>query len=118
MLFVASPTFGGGLMAESEDIKQLNMRIAKLEQALGGAAKRAQPTDLTADEIKTYRKVLDVIAADWGDFCGINDCFRCIINRCITRCITICRRCDIECSCGPCSLGTLGGIGRFGGLGE
>ena len=101
-----------------EDIKQLHMRIAKLEQALAGVASRAQPTDLTAEEIKAYRKVQDVIAADWGDFCGINDCFKCIINRCISSCIRLCRRCDIECFCGPCNFGTIGGIGRFAALGE
>lgn len=105
-------------MADSEDVKQLSMRIAKLEQAIAGVAARAQPTDLTADELKAYRKVRDVIAADWGDFCGINDCFRGVISRCITRCVAFCARCIYECTCGPCNLGGLASAGRFASLGE
>jgi hypothetical protein len=86
-----------------------------------GSRKR-EAADLSADEIRAYQKVRDVIAADWGEFCGINDCFRCIINRCL-RCYTpvpipIPRPCDFECSCGPCNVGGMGGgLGRFSGLG-
>ena len=104
-----------------DNVKRLEARIADLESKLASAG-RPQATEITADEMKAYRKVRDVIAADWGEFCGINDCFRCIIQRCY-RCYTpvpipIPRVCDVECSCGPCNVGGLsGGLGRFSGLG-
>jgi hypothetical protein len=106
-------------MATGDDVKELNLRLTKLEQAIGGLAEQRSVTNLTADEIKAYQKVRDVMAANWGDFCGINDCFRCVVVRCL-RCYTpLCRRCDIECSCGPCAIGTLGGgLQRFSDLGE
>ena len=109
-------------MAEQRNAEALEMRIAKLEQLLQGA-QRQEAVNISADEMKAYQKVRDVIAADFGDFCGINDCFRCIV-RCI-RCFNcfvcqVCRRCDIECSCGPCGIsggGMSGSLGRFSGLG-
>jgi hypothetical protein len=109
-------------MAQSDDVKSLEMRINKLESMLAESGQRREATNLSADEIRAYQKVRDVIAADWGEFCGINDCFRCIINRCL-RCwepvpIPIPRPCDIECSCGPCGFGRFGGgLSRFSGLG-
>jgi hypothetical protein len=107
-------------MAQGDDIKTLEMRIRKLETMLSETAERREATNLSADEIRAYQKVRDVIAADWGEFCGINDCFRCIVVRCL-RCyepVPIPRPCDIECSCGPCNIGRLGGgMSRFSGLG-
>ena len=105
-----------------DNVKRLEARIADLESKLASAG-RPQPTEITADEMKAYRKVRDVMAADWGDFCGINDCYRCIIQPCtspvcVVRCIV---RCINECVCGPCNLcaGPLGGGGggQFGGFG-
>jgi hypothetical protein len=109
-------------MAQGDDLKALQQRIDKLESMLAQTTKSREATNLTADEIKAYQKVRDVMAADYGEFCGINDCFRCIIQRCY-RCYTpvpipIPRVCDVECSCGPCNVGGLGGgLGRFSGLG-
>jgi hypothetical protein len=109
-------------MAQSDDLKKLEMRIDKLESMLSSSARAREAADLTADEIKAYQKVRDVVAADYGEFCGINDCFRCIVFRCL-RCyepvpIPIPRPCDVECSCGPCNVGRFGGgAGRFSGLG-
>lgn len=110
-------------MAEEQGIKKLEMRIAKLEELIEQLSTRRAPVNVSAEEIKAYQKVRDVIAADWGDFCGINDCFRCTVVRCGTRCLTlcdiVCRPCDVECSCGPCSMGGLGGrLRRFSSLGE
>lgn len=110
-------------MAENDNVKRLEMRIAKLEEMIGQMGARRAPAEVTAEEIKAYQKVRDVLAADWGEFCGINDCFRCIIVRCITRCIAlcdvVCRPCDVECSCGPCNMGGLGGrLRRFSDLGD
>ncbi len=109
-------------MAESGDMKKLEMRIGRIEQLVESLAGRSEATDLSEGEIKAYQKVRDVIAADWGEFCGINDCFRCIIVRCIQRCITlcdiICNPCDTECSCGPCGYGGFrGNLRRFSGMG-
>jgi hypothetical protein len=106
----------------AEDTKALELRIAQLEKKLAEVAtQRQQPTNLTKEEIAAYQKVRDVIAADWGEFCGINDCFRCIVTRCNCivnpRCIV---RCINECVCGPCSLGPrlgLGGLSQFEMLG-
>jgi hypothetical protein len=109
----------------ADDLKELSLRIEKMEKMLESlAGERAQVTaaDLSADEVKAFQKVRDVIAADFGRFCGINDCFRCIIVRCATVCQVVCdvvcTPCDIECSCGPCNPGGLRGrVGRFGSLG-
>jgi hypothetical protein len=102
--------------AVGEDrIKKLEGRIEELENQLRGRAQR-EPVDLSADEVQAYMKVRDVIAADWGDFCGINDCFRCSICRACTICrvCQICRLCDVECICGPCLRGgTVGGVSDF-----
>ena len=106
------------------NIQKLELRIQELEKLLANAPARTQATNLTADEIKAYQKVRDVVAADWGEFCGINDCFRCIILRChTTLCITRCiYRCINECVCGPCIQGHAGtfdgGLARFGQMAE
>ena len=103
-----------------DTLKNLEMRITKIETLLEKALERQTPSNLTADELATYRKVRDVIAADYGDFCGINDCFRCNIFRCGGG-PSLCRPvvCDIECSCGPCNIGPIGGgLRRFSGLGD
>ncbi len=108
--------------AGSEDVKKLQLRIVELENRLKQMMAAREPTDISVEEVKAYRKVRDVLAADWGDFCGINDCMRCIVTRCFTNCIvTRCIvRCIVECTCGPCSPGRLGtgGGGRFSDLGE
>lgn len=104
----------------TEDSKSLELRLAEIEKKLDAlATRRTAVASLSKDEIEAYRKVRDVLAADWGDFCGINDCFRCVqlCARCVTtRCIV---RCINECVCGPCNLGggIAGGLGRFEGLG-
>jgi hypothetical protein len=108
-------------MGTGDDVKNLEMRISKLESMLSESVNRRQVSDISADELRAYQKVRDVVAADWGEFCGINDCFRCIVVRCIRYDpvpIPIPRPCDVECSCGPCNIGRFGGgMGRFSGLG-
>lgn len=113
-------------MANADEIlKKIEVRLVELEKRLDTATRRAQVTPLSADEIKAYHKVREVLAADWGDMCGINDCFRCIIARCVTRCVIVTRcvvRCINECACGPCAMSSadvgLGGIARFSDIGE
>lgn len=96
----------------SDEVEALKQRVAQLEKLLEA---RREPADITADEIRAYRKVSDILAADWGEFCGINDCFRPVI-RCVAACIQRCVvRCINECTCGPCGGVSWGGgeISRF-----
>jgi hypothetical protein len=110
-------------MANNDDLKKLDMRIARMEKLVETLVTRAEPTEISADEMETYKKVRDVVAVDWGHFCGINDCFRCIVQPCVARCVQTCiqaciKVCDVECSCGPCSIGGLqGNMRRFDNLG-
>ena len=104
-------------MASEEKLQQLEGRIKELEQSFGRPQR--EPVDISAEEMSVYLKVRDVIAADYGDFCGINDCFRCITN-CRSQICRVCRRfCDVECICGPCNVGGFGGgvrdFTQFGG---
>lgn len=111
-------------MGDEDRVEELELQIKELSEKLnavtGGGGRRV--ADLTEEELATYKKVQDIVAADWGEFCGINDCFRCIQ---ICRVCRVCQVCQVcvacvhECSCGPCSGGTIGGggLGRFGGLG-
>ncbi len=109
-------------MASQEEFDALKGRIEELENKLAAAGASASATAaFTPEEMAAYQKVRDVIAADYGDFCGINDCFR--PQRCIKLCDYFCvqrciQRCIFECTCGPCNIGPMtGGIERFGGLG-
>ena len=98
-------------MAENE-VEALKARVAELEKALKA---RREPVDVTADEIRAFQKVSGLLAGDWGDSCGINECYRPPVIRCvqcIQRCIV---RCIYECTCGPCGPQYLGagGFERF-----
>jgi hypothetical protein len=110
-------------MMADDKLNELEGRLERIERALGARMRRepSEPVDLTAEELNAYRKVRDVMAADWGEFCGINDCFHCILCKVCSVChvCVVCRVCDVECTCGPCIIaGPRGGIGdfrRFGG---
>lgn len=106
-------------MPSDEEFDALKGRLENLEKRIGGASL----SDFTDEEIAAFKKVS--AAANFGEFCGINDCFRprlCSGTLCSTVC-TVCRTCFVpcifECTCGPCDVGPLGGGGlqRFGGLG-
>ncbi|TDN91832.1 hypothetical protein [Microbacterium sp. BK668] len=102
-------------MPSQEEFDELKGRLESLEKQIGGAA----PPDFTEEELATFRKV-SAAAGYYGEFCGINDCFR--PRLCFTTC-TVCRTCFVpciyECTCGPCNQGPImgGGLQRFGGLG-
>lgn len=108
-------------MSDANEIKQLELRIVELEKKLELATRRASAAQINAEEMQTYQKVRDILAADYGDFCGINDCYRCIVLRCggVSQCITRCiQRCIFECTCGPCNPGVISqGLGTFSQLG-
>jgi hypothetical protein len=104
---------------DEQDVKKLEMRIVELENQLKELRAGRTQTRISADEMETYMKVRDSLDISWDDFCGINDCRPCVVRLCgvVRLCI---KRCDVECSCGPCNIGSggfFGGGGRFGGLG-
>lgn len=114
-------------MATQDEFDALKGRIEELEnklQAASAPGPTAASAALTAEELKAFVKVRDVIAADWGENCGINECFK---PRLCWRCFpcttcSVCRACAVcinECTCGPCANGPIvqGGFERFGGLG-
>ncbi|MEE6272306.1 hypothetical protein [Georgenia wangjunii] len=106
-------------MPDNEEFEALKGRIVELENQLKHQSLKREVPELSAEDLQAYAKVRDVIAADYGEFCGINDCFRCI-QRCVQVCVARCiQPCIYECTCGPCNLGQGGGpvAGRFGGLG-
>ncbi|HEV2842380.1 MAG TPA: hypothetical protein VGW39_13730 [Chthoniobacterales bacterium] len=102
-------------MADQNDPRSLEMRLSKLEDAIGKLAETRKSADISAEEMKTYMKVRDSLDPE---FCGPNDCMRLCIPpvtcfRCL-RCIR-CIRCINECNCGP---GTGGGLsGGFSDIG-
>ena len=111
-------------MDQERETQDLELRIRKLEDALGQARARRQSIDVSPEDIQAYRKVRDALAFDPETVCGINECMPCIIRPCVVNpCVInpcIIRRCDVECICGPCGFGGFGGFGgggRFGGLG-
>jgi hypothetical protein len=108
-------------MSESSATKELELRIVELEKKLELATKRSAMAQITAEEMQAYQKVRDILAADYGDFCGINDCYRCVVVRCggVSLCVVRCiQRCINECTCGPCNIGTINpGLGAFSQLG-
>ena len=110
-------------MPSEEEFEELKGRIVELENQLAkGGAARGAVAEVSEEELKAFVKVRDVLVfTDWGENCGINECFKCIVVQpcttlCIQRCIVTC---IVECTCGPCLQGggLPGGVGRFGGLG-
>ena len=108
----------------AEEITKLELRIRELEDQLKGFRTARAPQSLTADEVSAYQKVRGVLAADFGDMCGVNECQQlrpCACYRCYF--CHFCSRCITECTCGPCLACWTGGplaagARRFGGLGE
>ena len=102
-------------MAEQSDPKSLEMRLTKLENAIGKLVESRKAADISAEEMKTYMKVRDAIGEP--DFCGPNDCMRlCIPRTCFRcfRCIRCINRCINECICGPGGGIDLGGFSDIG----
>lgn len=110
----------------NDELKELSLRLERLEKVLDTVPRRGSAEELSAEEIRAYAKVR--VAFGEGGTCGINETSPCVIAclRCAPICrttpIPICRVCDFECTCGPCAIcgaggGGFGGGGRFGGLG-
>src|SRR5687768_6248730 len=76
----AGTTPGRGRKTMAEDkVARLELRIRQLEDQLKGF-RAEEPQDVSADEVKAYQKVRSMLAADYGEFCGINDCARCVVG--------------------------------------
>ena len=99
--------------AKDDELAQLRARVEQLEALLTA---RREPTDLTADEIAAYHKVSGLLAADWGDFCGINDCYRPVFHHCYTACFRCITRCINECISECNIMPPMGVAARRGGL--
>jgi hypothetical protein len=99
-------------MADEKDRKSLEMRLTKLEDAIAKLVQIRKTADISAEELKTYLKVRDVVE-DKMCFCvprpAYYSCYRCV------RCY--CYSCINECNCGPCGRGASGGFGGFSELG-
>jgi hypothetical protein len=114
-------------MADTPDIKRLEMRISELENQLkqyqsGSGSGQAMP-EISSEEMRAFMKVGSALGAfdDWG--CGVNECRPVSICRIcrvcqICRICRICRPCINECVCGPCNVGGGMSAGGFQGFGD
>ncbi len=108
------------------DLKEVVLRLERLEQTVGAIAVAPKVATVTAEEVAAYHKVNNLM---WEDgTCGINETSPCIF-RCnvfsqgrLTRIPQelIPRPCINECTCGPCSYYTpaYAGMARFAALGR
>ena len=109
-------------MADKDALKEVQLRLERLEDKLSTIAGGTRAAKLSEEEIAAYHRVRTALWEDGS--CGINETSPCVLNcrvsTCrVTICDVICRPCDVECTCGPCNLGNLavGGLSRFRGLG-
>jgi hypothetical protein len=103
-------------MPEEKDAKSLEMRLTRLENAIGKLAEGKKPVDVSAEEMKAYLKVRSLLDPQ---VCSIpSPVFRC--GPVVGLCGPV--RCNTECICGPCNctpwLSGGGGLGGFGELGQ
>ena len=114
-------------MAGEKDLKEVSLRLERLEAKLDTIGQASSVGELTEADIAAFHKVQN---AFWEDgSCGINETSPCVL-RCniwkggrVVKIPRIPTRCDVECTCGPCNIGcgfggaAGGGLSRFGGLG-
>lgn len=111
-------------MPTADDLKEVKVRLDRLEKRVGTVAKAPKTAELSQEDISAYHRVRSALWEDGS--CGINETSPCVVQLCRgpvrvcdLACQRICRACDVECTCGPCNVfdrGVFGG-GRFGGLG-
>ncbi len=103
-----------------DDLKEVVMRLDRLEEKLGTIGRRSKVAELSAEDVAAYHRVQ---SAFWEEgSCGINETSPCVFRCNILtggKIIPIPKPCDFECSCGPCNVWgpVLGGGFRFRGLG-
>jgi hypothetical protein len=107
-------------MADEKELRDLDIRLERLEQKLGTLGREPSVSALTEQDLAAYHKVQN---AFWEDgSCGINETSPCILRCNIFKGGEVIplprpRFCDVECTCGPCNIGGLGSLGGLGGLG-
>ena len=109
-------------MADEKELRELNVRLERIESALETIGREASVGALTEADIAAYHKVQN---AFWEDgSCGINETSPCVFRCNIFKGGKVVplprpKFCDIECTCGPCNIGGggFGGAVRFRGLG-
>ena len=83
-------------MADKE-VQELQMRIVELENQLKAITEARTPVDISADDVRAYRKVRDAVASDAacsGTPCGTS----CIIHGCVA---------DSACGGMPCGTSCI-----------
>jgi hypothetical protein len=109
-------------MADEKELREVSLRLERLEAKLDTIGREPSVSALTEQDIAAYHKVQN---AFWEDgSCGINETSPCVFRCNIFKGGTVVplprpKFCDIECTCGPCNLGggAFGGAVRFRGLG-
>lgn len=102
-------------------LKEVVLRLERLEEKIGSITTSPKVARLSIEEVNAYHKVATAL---WEDgTCGINETSPCVFKCNVVtggKVIPIPRKCDVECTCGPCNVfgPVLGGGWRFGGLGH
>ncbi|KAB7741886.1 hypothetical protein GA707_16870 [Nostocoides sp. F2B08] len=102
-------------MADEEALKNLELRLERIEKAIQKVSVRRQATvDLSEEDVAAYHRVREVLWEDGA--CGINETSPCVVS-----CLVIDKLCKFvpiptppcvfECTCGPCNY-----FGEFGRL--
>lgn len=113
----------GDIKMADDELKEVSLRLQRLEEKLDTVTRRKAADSLTASDIEVFHKVQN---AFWEDgTCGINE-----TSPCVWRCniwkdkkivpIPVPKPCDFECTCGPCNIGSGAfgsGLARFGRMG-
>ena len=113
----------------ADDLKELALRLERLEEKLDTVGQAESVAALTEEDIAAYHKVQNAVWEDGS--CGINESSPCVLLCNVFKGGRIVkvkwRRPPInECTCGPCMLdnlrdlidvGKLNQLQRFGGLG-
>lgn len=112
-------------METDPNTKHLEMRIVELENQLKELRANRAPTDISAEEMSAYLKVINTFGCIYEcGGCGPCACQGGYFGRYFGRWGV--NRCIFECTCGPCACGPAwsvdprsfgGGGSRFGGLG-
>lgn len=111
----------------SDELKEMDLRLERIERAIERIARPGGgQVEIAEADIEAYHRVRAVL---WEEgTCGINETSPCVITcRIIERIckvvpIPLPKPCDVECTCGPCTIFTefgalRGGMSRFRALG-
>jgi hypothetical protein len=100
-------------------LKDVLLRLDRLEEKVGTISAAPKVARLSVEEVAAYHKV---VTALWEDgTCGINETSPCVFKCNVVtggKVVPVPRKCDVECTCGPCNVygPAFGGAWRFSGL--